>query len=234
MAEGFIVISKKIRNWKWWKNPTARSLWIYLLTEANWKDEYDRHGNLIERGSFIRSLRTMEEECGYTVKTIRTWLQAFQDSGEIKVEKVSGYTKITILNYRKYQDYTPKKGKKTVVIGGTPSTTPATTPSTTVGTTPATTPGTTDRTIYNLSNQSNLNNHIGGAFTPPTVEEVRRYVDEAMLMVDPEAFVDFYSQSGWKLSNGNKMKDWKAACRNWHHRREEKKNSEDRYKGWAF
>ena len=209
--EGFIVVKKKIRNWKWWKNPTARSLWFYILLEANWKDEYDMHGNLIERGSFIRSLRTMEEECGFTVKTIRAWLRKFEASGEIKVEKVSGYTKIIVLNYKKYQDYSPENSKKTVVNETTPSTTPSTTADTTVSTTPST----TDRTIYNHSNNSNNNKR---SFTPPTVEEVKQYCSERHNSVDPQVFVDFYSAKGWMVGK-NHMKDWKACVRTWERNR---------------
>ena len=32
--------------------------------------------------------------------------------------------------------------------------------------------------------------------------------------VDPARFVDFYSSKGWMVGK-NKMKDWKAAVRNW-------------------
>ena len=31
--------------------------------------------------------------------------------------------------------------------------------------------------------------------------------------------MDYYAAQGWKLSNGNPMKDWRAAVRNWAHRR---------------
>lgn len=54
-------------------------------------------------------------------------------------------------------------------------------------------------------------------FTPPTVVEVKSYCDERMNDVDPEKFVDFYSSKGWMVGK-NKMKDWKAAVRNWEKR----------------
>lgn len=55
-------------------------------------------------------------------------------------------------------------------------------------------------------------------FTPPTVEEVQAYCSERKNGVDASRFVDYYSQQGWKLSNGNPMKDWQAAVRNWERR----------------
>ena len=55
--------------------------------------------------------------------------------------------------------------------------------------------------------------------TPPTLEEVSEYVQEAGLsQVDPAAFVDHYQANGWKQSNGQAIKDWQAACRGWNRR----------------
>ena len=51
-------------------------------------------------------------------------------------------------------------------------------------------------------------------FTPPTVDEVRAYMLERGTTSDPERFVDFYESKGWMVGK-NKMKDWKAAVRNW-------------------
>ena len=50
-------------------------------------------------------------------------------------------------------------------------------------------------------------------FVPPTLEEVTAYVRERGSMVDPQGFIDFYAAKGWMVGR-NKMKDWKAACRN--------------------
>lgn len=50
-------------------------------------------------------------------------------------------------------------------------------------------------------------------FVPPTLEEVRAYVAERHSPVDPQRFIDFYASKGWIVGK-NKMKDWKAACRN--------------------
>ena len=51
-------------------------------------------------------------------------------------------------------------------------------------------------------------------FVPPTVDEVRAYCQERNNKVDPERFVDFYQSKDW-LVGKVKMKDWKAALRNW-------------------
>ena len=53
-------------------------------------------------------------------------------------------------------------------------------------------------------------------FTPPTQEEVFEYMQERDFAhrKESEAFVNFYESKGW-LVGKSKMKDWKAAVRNW-------------------
>lgn len=51
-------------------------------------------------------------------------------------------------------------------------------------------------------------------FSPPTVDEVREYCVTKGYTVDPNRFVDYYTSNGWIVGK-TKMKDWKAAVRNW-------------------
>ncbi|MDY4523085.1 MAG: DUF6291 domain-containing protein [Atopobium sp.] len=54
------------------------------------------------------------------------------------------------------------------------------------------------------------------SFFPPTVEEVQAYCDEkGYADVDPQSFVSFYAAKDWYIGK-NKMKNWRAACTNWH------------------
>ena len=69
-------------------------------------------------------------------------------------------------------------------------------------------------------------------FVPPTVEEVQTYCQERKNTVDPERFVNYYESKGWMIGK-NKMKDFKAAIRNWEKRdkAEPKKNKFDNFEG---
>jgi len=51
-------------------------------------------------------------------------------------------------------------------------------------------------------------------FEPPSVQDVIDYKNERNSHIDPNKFVDFYMSKDWMVGN-NKMKDWKAAFRNW-------------------
>ncbi|MDF2543450.1 MAG: Uncharacterized protein K0S47_3168 [Herbinix sp.] len=58
-------------------------------------------------------------------------------------------------------------------------------------------------------------------FTPPTLEEVKKYCNERSNNVDAERFIDFYSSKGWMVGK-NKMKDWKACVRTWERDKKDK------------
>ena len=64
-------------------------------------------------------------------------------------------------------------------------------------------------------------------FVPPTPEDVRAYCKERGNNVDPDKFIDFYESKGWMVGK-NKMKDWKAAVRNWE-RSEPKKQTTNKF-----
>ena len=51
-------------------------------------------------------------------------------------------------------------------------------------------------------------------FAPPTIRDVEDYAFEKGLNMDAERFVNYYASKGWMVGR-TKMKDWKAAARNW-------------------
>lgn len=57
-------------------------------------------------------------------------------------------------------------------------------------------------------------------FRPPTLEEVADYCRECDSSIDPQRFLDYYASVGWMVGKA-KMKDWKAAVRNWARRQED-------------
>ena len=50
-----------------------------------------------------------------------------------------------------------------------------------------------------------------GRFAPPSLEEVKNYIQEKHYSVKPESFIAHYESNGWKVGR-NPMKSWKAAC----------------------
>lgn len=52
-------------------------------------------------------------------------------------------------------------------------------------------------------------------FSPPTRQDVAEYcAEKGFSDLDIERFIDYYTSNGWMVGK-SKMKDWKAAVRNW-------------------
>lgn len=75
------------------------------------------------------------------------------------------------------------------------------------------------------NNKTNNKAPSAARFSPPTVEQVREYFREkglppAAAQTEAEKFIDRYTANGWLVGKA-KMKDWKAAARNWLRNRKE-------------
>lgn len=56
------------------------------------------------------------------------------------------------------------------------------------------------------------------SFRPPTTDEIAAYcLEKGITDVDPDTFYDYYEAKGWLIGR-TKMRDWRAALRNWHRR----------------
>lgn len=58
------------------------------------------------------------------------------------------------------------------------------------------------------------NNKKSACFVPPTLGDVKEYCKEKGYEIDAERFIDFYMSKDWMIGK-NRMKDWRAAVRNW-------------------
>lgn len=66
-------------------------------------------------------------------------------------------------------------------------------------------------------------------FSKPTPKEVDDYCRERGNNISGEAFVDYYTSTGWMVGK-NPMKDWRAAVRTWERNRKDERPQEvDRY-----
>ena len=54
-------------------------------------------------------------------------------------------------------------------------------------------------------------------FAKPSPQEIKDYIEEKNLNVNPDQFYDYYESNGWMIGR-NHMKDWKAAVRQWNAR----------------
>lgn len=75
---------------------------------------------------------------------------------------------------------------------------------------------------YNDNVNDNVENRSKTAkrFLPPSLDEVIKFFEDNNFKSDANSFYDYYSANGWNVGK-SKMKDWKAAARNWERRQPE-------------
>lgn len=102
LKSGFIKINREIINWKWYKNPITKSMFLHILLQAN----YEAHGfeNItIERGEFVSSYPNLAKDLGITVMQARTAINHLKSTGEITAKSYPKFTVFSVVNYDMYQ-----------------------------------------------------------------------------------------------------------------------------------
>ena len=102
MNNGYIVLHRKIRDWRWYRTEYMFYFFTELLFMANYTERYWMEVK-IPRGSFVTSLDNLSNELGLSVRQCRTALSRLEKTGEIITKSTSKYTTITITNYDTYQ-----------------------------------------------------------------------------------------------------------------------------------
>lgn len=210
MAEGnYIKLNRSLLEWEWYQDIKTCRVFIHMLLKANWK-EGNFKGVDIPRGSFVSSLNNMACETNLTVDEVRTSIKHLKRTNEIATKSHSKFTVFTVVKYDAYQD-NPTQLTKQV-----PSKSQAS---------PKQIP-TIEECKKGIREEGKKKNRA--VFTAPTVEEVKTYCQEGNRKIDAERFVDFYTSKNWMVGR-NKMKDWKAAVRNWE-RGQKERTTDDKKK----
>ena len=203
-TNGFIVISRKINEWKYHDYPNMFALWIDLLLKANWKPAYFK-GVLVPRGSFITSMRNLAQDNNLSVNTVRHMLKLLESDGEVTLQVTHLWTQVNIVNYSKYQDFRNQTDTVTDTVTAHNRTKE---PCNKV-----TKEQIKDKKIKDISPR----------FVRPTLQELSDYAKSISYTdFNPHYFMNYYDGNGW-MAGSHKMKDWQATVRNWKIRDEKKK-----------
>ena len=203
-SNGFFVIHRQIKDWRWWHNNTARGIWFYLLAEANWKDGWFM-GERVPRGSLATSTASLAEQTGVSESTVRRWLKKFENDGQITRQATNRFTIINITNYRAFQDIPDNRVTEQV----------------------------TEQVNHNRTKkQSNKETKKQLSLRArPEREDVQAYILEKNLSVNAEDFMLYYDENGWTGSDGEPLRNWKSALLSWS-KKEKKKSGQE--KGLSF
>lgn len=193
----WVKLHTKLLNWEWYSDINTTRLFIHCLLKANYKDK-EWKGITIKRGSFVTSLPKLSEETGLTVQQTRTSLDKLILTNNITNKSYTKYRVISIVNYESYQENNSQNNKQI-----------------------------TDKQQTEQQQHQNIEyknilkkekiNKKEKKFIKPTLEELKKYIQDQQLNVNAEGFIDYYEGNGWKVGR-NSMKDWKATVRNWSRR----------------
>jgi hypothetical protein len=101
MAEGWIKLYRKFEEWEWFNKSEMVHLFIYLLINANSKDE-TWQGVDIKRGQLITGRKSISGKTGISERTIRTCIERLKTTNELSVKTTNKYSLITICKYDEY------------------------------------------------------------------------------------------------------------------------------------
>lgn len=217
MNSGYIKLYRKcLENEFFLEKPFDRwRAFEYLLISARYKpSRVILKGQVIEldTGQLIVSEKQLAEKWGWSRGKVRRYILLLESLGMVQVNGTALGTVLTIENYTKYQCEQTANG---TALG----TTDGTSDSTSLGTSD----GTHIKKVKKVKKDKKVNNiyitrararETNTRFTPPDVQDVKAYCLERKNNVDPEKFIDFYEAKGWMVGK-NRMKDWRAAVRNW-------------------
>lgn len=100
---GWIKLSRKILDWRWYHNTNTFRVFLHLLLKANVTD-HDFERETIHRGELATSMGSLAKELDLTIDQVRTALEHLKETDEITITRHSKYLVISIKNYSKYQD----------------------------------------------------------------------------------------------------------------------------------
>lgn len=173
-------------------------------------------GMVADDDGFVNNPKSIMRQCGASVDDInillaKRFILAF-DSGVIVIKhwRINNYLRSDRYQETKYIDeksqlVVEENGAYTVGIpGGIPTGIPSS--------------GTPSIGKDRIGKDSvDIESKSAKRFVPPTLEDVSAYCKERNNHINPAKFIAFYESKGWMVGK-NKMKDWKAAIRNWEQR----------------
>jgi hypothetical protein len=164
---------------------------------------------VVERGQVGYSELALSQRWQWSRGKVNKFLKYLEREQQIEQQKTNVTTIISIANYEKYQQ-TEQQTEQQNDTKMTPER------------------HQNDTRMTLTSNDKNIKNEKNvkevfradeppkqtNKFIPPTIDEVKAYIQEKKYDIDAEHWHDFYSAKNWMIGK-NKMKDWRAAIRTW-------------------
>ena len=194
---GWIKLHRALIDWEWYTDHNTCRLFIHCLLRANHTDTKWR-GQSLNRGQFLTSLESLSNETGLSISQIRTGFKKLESTHEIASLAQARSRVVTVLKYDSYQSDDKLNDK---LIAGSSQASDSEIA--------------TDKNVRSKECKNEVQKTC--RFAPPTQQEAGNYFLERQSpdsVNEADKFIDFYASKNWMVGK-NKMKDWKAAIRNW-------------------
>ena len=196
---GFVVIHRSMLKWGWHNDPATGWLFVNLIMLAShapseWK------GIKIQRGQLITGRKSLAEQTGLSERQIRTALEHLKSTGEVTIKATNKYSLITIANYGKFQNVEKRPTNNSA--------------SNSTNDRPATDHIVTNKQdkqyIYEVADAPSAKDK---RFIPPMVGEVMAYCKERGNGVDPQKFIDYYTEGSCTNLGAHNREEYTAEKR---------------------
>lgn len=115
LENGYIKLNRSITKWGWYKNSQTKDVFLHLLLHTNY-DDCEFEGITVCRGQLVTSYPSLSEGVGLSIQNVRTAMKNLKKTGEIKTERFSKFTLVTITNYEKYQGFDDENSNSQVTV----------------------------------------------------------------------------------------------------------------------
>ena len=217
---GWVKIHRKILRSPIFDNANLLKVWVWCLCKATHEPRKNLVGNQLvelEAGQFVFGRKAAALDLKMKERTIYDYMKVLEKLEMLNIKSTNKFSVVTVMKWDFYQgrdDVDQQQEQQQTNINPTSSQQQSN----------------TNKNVKNVKNVKNISppnispprGDAPQRFKPPSVDEVSAYCQERGSGVDPQAFVDFYASKGWMVGK-NKMKDWRAAVRNWE-RKERKEN----------
>ncbi len=190
------MLYRKIKDWRWYKDPNTFRLFIHLLLEASRK-QFDFEIHKLLPGQVITGRKVLAMDLGLSEQQIRTSINKLKSTSEITIKSTNKFSIITICKWDEYQHIeTPEQPAKQPVIEQSDN---------------------QQVTTYKNKRKKEVYKRTTVSFNPPSLNEVIDFFKSKGLdeQIAKKAF-DHYDIADWKNTNGKPVGSWKQTMlTNW-------------------
>ena len=213
MSDGWVKLHRStLENPVVCKDSEHLAVWVYLLLKATHKEKemlFSGEKITLKPGQLITGRKKISEWSKVNESKVQRILKLFENEHQIEQQTANKNRLITVVNWDKYQSGEQQSEQQV----------------------------NNNRTTNEQQLNTNKNVRMkeckkdieSRRFTPPTPQEVKEYCIEKGYSVEADRFVDFYTAKNWMIGK-NKMKDWKAAVRNWNRRDKDENKQQTKQK----